>query len=73
MLTKKEVKALLHYKSDSGFHEFLKRTPTFPKPVKLGLRCVGWSASEWDFFPGYLHLFFQAYSILYLGSNVFNG
>ncbi|BBV00916.1 hypothetical protein BML2526_25680 [Providencia rettgeri] len=48
MLTKKEVKALLHYKSDSGFHEFLKRTPTFPKPVKLGLRRVGWSASEVD-------------------------
>ncbi len=48
MLTKKEVKALLHYKSDSGFHEFLKRTPTFPKPVKLGLRRVGWAASEVD-------------------------
>ncbi|HGN1344088.1 TPA: helix-turn-helix transcriptional regulator [Pseudomonas aeruginosa] len=48
MLTKKEVKALLHYKSDSGFHEFLKRTPTFPKSVKLGLRCVGWAASEVD-------------------------
>lgn len=48
MLTKKEVKALLHYKSDSGFHEFLKRTPTFPKSVKLGLRRVGWAASEVD-------------------------
>ncbi|MGJ0625712.1 helix-turn-helix transcriptional regulator [Xenorhabdus bovienii] len=46
MLTKKEVKATLHYKSDSGFHEFLKRTPEFPKSVKFGLRRVGWAASE---------------------------
>lgn len=48
MLTKQEVKARLHYKSDSGFHEFIKRTPSFPKPVKLGLRRIGWAASEID-------------------------
>ncbi|HGJ5863828.1 MAG TPA: helix-turn-helix transcriptional regulator [Arsenophonus nasoniae] len=48
MLTKEQVKALLHYKSNSGFHEFLKRTPSFPKPVKLGLRRVGWALSEVD-------------------------
>ncbi|MEN3257605.1 AlpA family phage regulatory protein [Sodalis endosymbiont of Spalangia cameroni] len=46
MMTRKEVMALLRYKSESGFYGFCKRTPDFPRPIALGIRRVGWPENE---------------------------
>ncbi|MDE1495716.1 AlpA family phage regulatory protein [Xenorhabdus bovienii] len=48
LYTKDEVKALLRYRSNSGFHDFLKKTPNFPQSVKLGLRKVYYRKNEID-------------------------
>ncbi|MBC8950224.1 helix-turn-helix transcriptional regulator [Xenorhabdus sp. TS4] len=48
LYTKDEVKTLLRYKSNSGFHDFLKKTHNFPQSVKLGLRKVYYRKNEID-------------------------
>lgn len=46
VISRNEVKNLLHIKSDSAFNNFRKKELTFPRPVKIGLRRIGWFEDE---------------------------
>lgn len=46
ILSKKEVKALLHFKSDTSLYTLEKKDETFPQKIKIGLRRVGYRADE---------------------------
>lgn len=46
ILSKKEVKNLLHFKSDTSLYMLEKKDKTFPQKIKIGLRRVGYRADE---------------------------
>lgn len=46
ILSKQEVKNLLHFKSDTSLYTLEKRDPTFPSRIKIGLSRVGYKANE---------------------------
>ena len=46
ILLKKEVKKLLHFKSDTSLYTLEKKDKTFPQKIKIGLRRVVYRADE---------------------------
>lgn len=46
ILSKKEVKTLLHFKSDTSLYTLEQKDKTFPQKIKIGLRRVGYKADE---------------------------
>ncbi|NUF49228.1 helix-turn-helix transcriptional regulator [Gilliamella sp. ESL0250] len=46
ILSKKEVKTLLHFKSDTSLYTLEQKDETFPKKIRIGLRRVGYRADE---------------------------
>lgn len=46
ILTKQEVKTLLHFKSDTSLYTLEQKDKTFPSKIKIGLRSVGYKADE---------------------------
>ena len=46
ILLKKEVKKLLHFKSDTSLYTLEQRDKTFPQKIRIGLRRVGYRADE---------------------------
>ena len=46
ILSKKEVKNLLHFKSDTSLYTLEQRDKTFPQKIRIGLRRVGYRADE---------------------------
>lgn len=46
IITKKEVKSLLHFKSDTSLYTLEKKDETFPQKIRIGLHRVGYRADE---------------------------
>lgn len=46
ILSKKEVKVLLHFKSDTSLYTLEQKDDTFPQRIRIGLRRVGYRADE---------------------------
>lgn len=46
ILSKQEVKTLLHFKSDTSLYTLEQKDKTFPQKIKIGLRRVGYKADE---------------------------
>lgn len=46
ILSKREVKTLLHFKSDTSLYTLEQKDKTFPQKIKIGLRRVGYRADE---------------------------
>lgn len=46
IITKPELKKLLHFKSDTSLYTLEQKDPTFPSRIKIGLRRVGYKANE---------------------------
>ncbi|WP_294833198.1 AlpA family phage regulatory protein [uncultured Gilliamella sp.] len=46
ILTKKEVKTLLHFKSDTSLYTLEQKDETFPQRIRIDLRRVGYRADE---------------------------
>lgn len=46
ILSKQEVKNLLHFKSDTSLYTLEQKDKTFPQKIKIGLRRVGYKADE---------------------------
>lgn len=46
ILSKQEVKTLLHFKSDTSLYTLEQKDKTFPLKIKIGLRRVGYKANE---------------------------
>lgn len=46
ILSKKEVKVLLHFKSDTSLYTLEQKDETFPQRIRIGLRRVGYRADE---------------------------
>jgi prophage regulatory protein len=46
ILSKQEVKALLHFKSDTSLYTLEKKDKTFPQKIRIGLRRVGYRVDE---------------------------
>lgn len=46
ILSKKEVKTLLHFKSDTSLYRLEQKDETFPQKIRIGLRRVGYRADE---------------------------
>lgn len=46
ILSKKEVKTLLHFKSDTSLYRLEQKDETFPQRIRIGLRRVGYRADE---------------------------
>ena len=46
ILSKKEVKSLLHFKSDTSLYTLEQKDETFPQRIRIGLRRVGYRADE---------------------------
>lgn len=46
ILSKKEVKTLLQFKSDTSLYTLEQKDETFPQRIRIGLRRVGYRADE---------------------------
>ena len=46
ILSRREVKKLLHFKSDTSLYTLEQRDETFPQKIRIGLRRVGYRADE---------------------------
>lgn len=46
ILSKQEVKQLLHFRSDTSLYTLEQKDKTFPSRIKIGLRRVGYKADE---------------------------
>ena len=46
ILSKQEVKNLLHFKSDTSLYTLEQKDKTFPSKIRIGLRRVGYKADE---------------------------
>ncbi|MCX8616885.1 AlpA family phage regulatory protein [Gilliamella sp. B2923] len=46
ILSKKEVKTLLHFKSGTSLYTLEQKDETFPQRIRIGLRRVGYRADE---------------------------
>lgn len=46
ILSKKDVKTLLHFKSDSSLYTPEQKDETFHQKIRIGLRLVGYRADE---------------------------
>ncbi|MBI0032192.1 AlpA family phage regulatory protein [Gilliamella sp. B14384G15] len=46
ILSRREVKNLLHFKSDTSLYTLEKKDETFPQKIRIGLRRVGYRADE---------------------------
>lgn len=46
ILSKQEVKKLLHFKSDTSLYNLEKHDHSFPNKLKIGIRRIGYKSSE---------------------------
>lgn len=46
ILSKQEVKDLLHFKSDTSLYTLEQKDNTFPQKIRIGLRRVGYRSDE---------------------------
>lgn len=46
IITKKEVKSLHHFKSDTSLYTLEQKDETFPQKIRIGLHRVGYRADE---------------------------
>lgn len=46
ILPQKEVKTLLHFKSDTSLYTLEQKDDTFPQRIRIGLHRVGYRADE---------------------------
>lgn len=46
ILSKKELKNVLGFKSDTSIYNLAKKDNTFPQAIRIGLRKVGYRADE---------------------------
>ena len=46
ILSKKEVKTLLHFKSDTSLYTLEQKDENFSQKIRIGLRRVGYRADE---------------------------
>lgn len=46
ILPQKEVKTLLHFKSDTSLYTLKQKDETFPQKIRIGLRRIGYRSDE---------------------------